>query len=175
MTIELENAQWFNITGNNIYPDGSSNIRLYNPIQGNISSNTISSRYNGTIELLPNEDGVYGQGNLINGNVISIIGTALNPDSKDEEWGIIHIEADNTNITGNLLNTEEMPADYVGIMIESGEDNRISNNSIGVNYLSQAKIRTGAEATSTIITGSISEDEFSNEGDNTNVNLPLPK
>lgn len=175
VTIELENAEWFNITGNNIYPDGSSNIRLYNPIQGNISSNTISSRYNGAIELLPNEDGVYGQGNLINGNVISIIATPSNSDSKTEEWGIVHIEADNTNITGNLLNTEEMPADYAGIMIESGEDNRILNNSIGVNHPSQAKIKIGAEATKTVITESIYEDEFSNEGDNTNLNLPLPK
>ncbi|GAE29315.1 glycosyl hydrolase family 28-related protein [Halalkalibacter hemicellulosilyticus] len=47
VTIELENAKWFNISGNNIYPDGSSNIRLYNPIHGTIASNTISARYNG--------------------------------------------------------------------------------------------------------------------------------
>lgn len=175
VTIELENAQWFNITGNNIYPDGSSNIRLYNPVQGNISSNTISSRYNGAIELLPNEDGVSGRDNLINGNVISVIAIASNSDDKNEEWGIVHIEADSTNITGNLLNTEEMSADYAGITIESGKDNRISNNSIGVNHSSQSKVKIGAEATKTVITESIYEDEFSNEGDNTNLNLPLPK
>lgn len=175
VTIELENAQWFNIAGNNIYPDGSSNIRLYNPVQGNISSNTISSRYNGAIELLSNEDGVSGRDNLINGNVISVIAIASNSDDKNEEWGIVHIEADSTNITGNLLNTEEMSADYAGITIESGKDNRISNNSIGVNHSSQSKVKIGSEATRTVITESIYEDEFSNEGDNTNLNLPLPK
>lgn len=173
VTIELENAQWFNITSNNIYPDGSSNIRLYNPVQGNISSNTITSRYNGIIELLPNNDGALGQGNLINGNAISIVATASNPDKKDEKWGILHIEADNTIITGNTLNTAGMQGDYTGITVASGSNNRISSNSIGIDNPSNGKVTVNADATNTIITQSIFEEEFNNEGDSTNIIIPL--
>jgi len=173
-TIELENAQWFNISSNNIYPDGSSNIRLYNPVQGNISSNTITSRYNAIIELLPNNEEVYGHGNLINGNTISKNSTASNPDDKDKNWGIIHIEADNTNVTGNQLNIEGMLSNYTGIMVASGENNRISSNSIGVDNFSNSKVTISIDATNTIVTESIYEEEFNNEGDNTNINSALP-
>ncbi|SDZ65341.1 hypothetical protein SAMN05421736_12551 [Evansella caseinilytica] len=175
VTIELENAKWFNISGNNIYPDGSSNIRLYNPIHGTISSNTISARYNGMIELLPNEFGEYGNGNIINGNVISLIEYRNHPSDKDIEWGILHVEAYNTNINGNQIIADGMPEGYTGILVEYGENNRISNNSIGVTNPSNAKIVVNDTATSTIVTDSIYENEFLNYGNDSNVNVPLPE
>lgn len=119
-TIELENPQWYNISNNNIYPDGSSNIRLYNPCQGSISGNTISSRYNGVIELLENKNGEIGSGNLINGNIISIVQAMTHPEGKDKSWGIIHLEANNTNVNGNQIIAERMPDDYTGILIKVG-------------------------------------------------------
>lgn len=175
VTIELENAQWFNITGNNIYPDGSSNIRLYNPIHGTISSNTISARYNGMIEFLPNEVGEYGNGNLINGNVITMREFRTHPDGKKIDWGIMHIEANNTHISGNQITANEIPEGYNGILIETGENNRISNNSIAVSNPSDSKVVVNTSAVNTIVTDSIYDYEFQNYGNDSNVNKPLPE
>lgn len=175
VTIELENAQWFNITGNNIYPDGSSNIRLYNPTHGTITSNTISALYTGMIELLPNESGDYGNGNLINGNVITVGDFNPHPNGKDIDWGIMHIEADNTHISGNQITAAEMPDGYTGILIETGENNRISNNSIAVGNPSDSKVVVNDSAVKTIVTDSIYDYEFQNDGNDSNVNVPLPE
>lgn len=174
-TIELENAQWFTITGNNIYPDGSSNIRLYNPVHGTIASNTISAQYNGMIELLPNEAGEYGTGNLINGNVITMNKFRTHPDRKDIDWGIIHIEANHTHISGNIITVNEPPTGYTGILIGAGENNRISNNSIAVDRPTDSKVVVHSSAVHTIVTDSIYDDEFKNDGNDSNINVPLPK
>lgn len=173
-TIQLENAQWFNISGNNIYPDGSSNIRLYNPIYGTIASNTISAFYNGMIEFLPNEAGEYGNGNLINGNTITIREFRTHPDGKDKDWGIVHIEANNTHISGNIINANGIPEGYTGISID-GENNRISNNSIVSNSPSDSKVVIESSAINTIVTDSIYDIEFKNNGNDSNLNVPLPK
>lgn len=173
-SIEMENAQWFNISGNTIYPDGASNIRLYNPTQGTIASNTITSYYNGMIELLPNKEGAIGSGNLINGNLISITKARTLPGGHDKNWGIIHLEADNTTVTGNLIISERMPDGYTGILVETGDNNRISSNSIGSTNPTDAKIAISNSATNTVVTGSVYEDEFKNAGDDSNVNQALP-
>lgn len=61
------------------------------------------------------------------------------PEGKDKSWGIIHLEANNTNVNGNQIIAERMPDDYTGILINSGDHNRISNNSIGINNPSGKK------------------------------------
>lgn len=175
VTIELENPEWFNITSNNIYPDGASNIRLYKPIHGTISSNTISALYNGVIEILPNEAGEYGNGNLINGNVLAMGNFRTHPDGKGKDWGIIHIEANNTHISGNQMTTQQAPEGYTGILIETGEDNRISSNSIAVSNPSDSKVVVNNSAVNTIVTDSVYDYEFQNHGNDSNINMPLPK
>lgn len=175
LTIELENAQWFNISNNNIFPDGASNIRLYNPNQGNISGNTISSRYAGLIELLPNQNGEYGNGNSINGNVISQTDNRNHPDKKDRTWGLIHVEANNTNLTGNLLMVSKSSEDFVGIAIAYGNNNRISNTLINGQSPSRSKVMTSDLATGTYITDSITINEFQNNGDESNIVVGLPE
>lgn len=94
VTMLLENPDRYNITGNTIYPDGSSNIRLTCPKHGVISGNTISSYYNGMVELLPNSDGDTGNGNVISNNVISVEGFKGNAKGKNDDWSIVHIEGD---------------------------------------------------------------------------------
>ena len=167
-TIELENAQWFNITGNNIYPDGSSNIRLFNPLFGTIASNTISSLYNGIIELLPNQAGEIGQGNLISDNVIMMKNFRLNPDKKDKTWGIVHVEANNTLINGNNLSATDVATDFAGIVIAKGVNNQIANTAI--HSPSKQQIVVKEPATNTKISNSIDNDVFKNEGDASNTN-----
>ncbi|MBM7539894.1 NosD domain-containing protein [Amphibacillus cookii] len=175
VTIEMENPQWFTINGNNIYPDGASNIRLYNPTYGTISSNTISSRYTGIIEFLANNDGAYGYGNSISGNTISINNFRPHPEKKEIDWGILHIVASNTFIHGNQINTDVMPEGYTAITIESGENNRISNNSIGVTHSSESKIIIRQPSRHTLVTDSIYQNEFQNDGGESNLNIPLPE
>ncbi|MFA9457907.1 hypothetical protein ACERJO_14205 [Halalkalibacter sp. AB-rgal2] len=94
---------------------------------------------------MPNEFGEYGNGNVINGNVISIIEYRNHPDDKDIEWEILHVEAYNTNISGNQIIADGMPEGYTAILVETGENNRISNNSIGVTNPSNAKIVVNAQ------------------------------
>lgn len=175
LTIELENAQWFTISSNNIFPDGASNIRLYNPNLGTISGNTISSRYIGSIELLPNQNGEYGTGNNINGNNISQVDYRNHPENRDNNWGLIHVEANNTNITGNLLTVNNSPADFVGITIKFGSNNWISNTMINGTNSSRSKVLISELATNTFVTNSIASDESQNDGDDSNVVVPLPE
>lgn len=172
-TVELENPQWFNISNNNIYPDGSSNIRLFNPFQGTISGNTISSRYNGVIEVLPNDIGEIGNDNLISGNIISVVEAKTHPEGKNKEWGIIHLEANNTHINGNQIIAQRMPEEYSGIWIKDGENNRISNNSLAINQPTSKKIVLGEMTRNTIITDSIFDNELLDNGLN-NINEALP-
>ena len=131
-TIYMENPDRFNISGNNIYPDGASAIRILNPVHGSIVGNTISAYYNGMIEFLPNSDGAFGNGNVISGNVIALEAWHDNPDGKDNKWGVIHIEAFNNVISNNNLLANGTPHDTTGILIMRGDYNRIANNVITI-------------------------------------------
>lgn len=175
VTIEMENPQWYTISGNNIYPDGASNIRLYNPLYGKISNNTISSRYTGMIELLVNEEGAYGYGNMISGNNLSISNFRPHPERKDIDWGVLHIAASNTFIEGNQMNVDAMPEGYTAIALDVGENNRVTNNYISPESSSEAKITIGSSSIYTIVEGSIHQNEYQNDGDESNVIIPLPR
>ena len=131
-TIYMENPDRFNISGNNIYPDGASAIRILNPVHGSIVGNTISAYYNGMIEFLPNSEGTFGNGNVISSNVIALESWHDNPDRKDNKWGIVHIEAFNNVIIGNNLLANGTPHDTTGILIMRGDYNRIANNVITI-------------------------------------------
>ena len=131
-TIYMENPDRFNISGNNIYPDGASAIRILNPVHGSIVGNTISAYYNGMIEFLPNSDGAFGNGNVISSNVIALESWHDNPDRKDNKWGIVHIEASNNVIIGNNLLANGTPHNTTGILIMRGDYNRIANNVITI-------------------------------------------
>lgn len=174
LTLELENADRFNITGNNIYPDGSSAIRLYNPTHGVITGNTISSYYNGIIDMLPNEQGVYGNSNVISDNVISIESWKDNPINRDEKWGIMHIEGYTNRIDGNSIIANGAPENYTGILIMKGNNNRIANNSIGLGGVSSnAKVVVNGSANNNKITDSIDNSEFQDGLNSSNTNRPL--
>ncbi|MCC4361626.1 NosD domain-containing protein, partial [Limosilactobacillus reuteri] len=131
-TIYMENPDRFNISGNNIYPDGASAIRILNPVHGSIVGNTISAYYNGMIEFLPNSEGTFGNGNVISSNVIALESWHDNPDRKDNKWGIVHIEAFNNVIIGNNLLANGTPHNTTGILIMRGDYNRIANNVITI-------------------------------------------
>lgn len=128
VTIEMENAQWFTISGNTIFPDGASNIRLYNPLEGTIASNTITSYYVGMIEFLPNQAGQIGSGNTIAANTIALKKWKTSPDQKKADWGLLHLETDATLVSSNVIKTEEGVDNLASIRIASGKNNKMTAN-----------------------------------------------
>ena len=143
-TIYMENTDRFNISGNNIYPDGASAIRILNPVHGSIVGNTISAYYNGMIEFLPNSDGAFGNGNVISSNVIALESWHDNPDGKDNKWGIVHIQAFSNVIAGNNILANGSPANTTGILVMKGDYNRIANNVMNISDTNSKVVINGA-------------------------------
>ncbi len=143
-TIYMENPDRFNISGNNIYPDGASAIRILNPVHGSIVGNTISAYYNGMIEFLPNSEGTFGNGNVISSNVIALESWHDNPDGKDNKWGIVHIEAFSNVISDNNILVNGSPANTTGILVMKGDYNRIANNVMNISDTNSKVVINGA-------------------------------
>ncbi len=143
-TIYMENPDRFNISGNNIYPDGASAIRILNPVHGSIVGNTISAYYNGMIEFLPNSEGTFGNGNVISSNVIALESWHDNPDGKDNKWGIVHIEAFSNVISDNNILANGSPANTTGILVMKGDYNRIANNVMNISDTNSKVVINGA-------------------------------
>lgn len=171
-TILLENPDRYNITGNNIYPDGATGIRIVNPIHGTITGNTISSYYNGVIEFLSAVNGVMGNGNVISGNVISVEDWHNNPDGKDDKWGLIHIEAHSNVISNNVLIGNNSPENSTGILIMKGDNNRVSNNLIMIGE-SDSKVVCNGAVNDTRVIYSCFDNEFQDGANSSNRNISL--
>lgn len=171
VTILLENADRYNITGNNIYPDGSSAIRLLNPVHGTIAGNTISAFYTGIIEMLPSGS-TYGNSNVISGNVIAIEAWKNNPIGRDNKWGIIHIEGYNNLIAGNNILSNGSPQNTTGVLIMKGDSNKIASNVINIpNTDSNVVCNGGANNNSVIF--STKGNSFQNGLNSSNINVDV--
>ena len=59
-----------------------------------------------------------------------------------------------------------MPEGYTAITLASGENNRVFNNFISPEWVSEAKIVIKPTTKRAIVTGSVFEQEIQNEGDN---------
>ena len=154
-----------------LYPDGSAVINLYNPVHGTITGNTISSYYNGVINMLPNNRGNLGNSNVISNNVISVESWRHNPAGRDSKWGIMHIEGYTNRIDGNQIIANGAPNNYSGILIMRGNNNRLNANSIGLGGVdSHSKVIMNGSANNNKVTNSIDNSEFDNGGNRSNTN-----
>lgn len=171
-TIYMENPDRFNISGNNIYPDGASAIRILNPVHGSIVGNTISAYYNGMIEFLPNSDGAFGNGNVISGNVIALESWHDNPDGKDNKWGIVHIQAFNNVIAGNNILANGTPTNTTGILVMKGDYNRISSNVITIQD-TNSKVVINGTANNNWVIYSTEGSAFQDGGNQSNKNIGI--
>ncbi|OYS80646.1 hypothetical protein CBG04_09760 [Limosilactobacillus reuteri] len=171
-TIYMENPDRFNISGNNIYPDGASAIRILNPVHGSIVGNTISAYYNGMIEFLPNSDGAFGNGNVISGNVIALESWHDNPDGKDNKWGIVHIQAFNNVIAGNNILANGTPVNTTGILVMKGDYNRISSNIITIQD-TNSKVVINGTANNNWVIYSTEGSAFQDGGNQSNKNIGI--
>lgn len=171
-TIYMENPDRFNISGNNIYPDGASAIRILNPVHGSIVGNTISAYYNGMIEFLPNSDGAFGNGNVISGNVIALESWHDNPDGKDNKWGIVHIQAFNNVIAGNNILANGTPTNTTGILVMKGDYNRISSNVITIQD-TNSKVVINGTANNNWVIYTTEGSAFQDGGNQSNKNIGI--
>lgn len=171
-TILLENPDRYNITGNNIYPDGATCIRIINPVHGAIIGNTISSYYNGVIEFLPTVNGIVGNGNVISGNVISVEDWHSNPDGKDNKWGVVHIEAHSNVISNNVLIGNNSPENSTGILIMNGDRNRVMGNLITMDN-TESKVVCNGLANETRVIYTCFDNEFQDGANSSNKNISL--
>lgn len=171
-TIYMENPDRFNISGNNIYPDGASAIRILNPVHGSIVGNTISAYYNGMIEFLPNSDGAFGNGNVISGNVIALESWHNNPDGKDNKWGIVHVQAFNNVIAGNNILANGTPTNTTGILVMKGDYNRISSNVITIQD-TNSKVVINGTANNNWVIYSTEGSAFQDGGNQSNKNIGI--
>ena len=168
----MENPDRFNITGNNIYPDGASAIRILNPVHGSIVGNTISAYYNGIIEFLPNDSGAHGNGNVISGNVIALESYKDNPDGKDKMWGIVHLQAFNNAITGNNILANNTPTDTTGLLIRKGDYNRVASNVITIPN-TNGKVIINGEANNNWVVYTTEGSAFQDGGNKSNKNVGI--
>ncbi len=171
ITILLENADRYNISSNNIYPDGSSAIRLLNPVHGAIVGNTISAYYTGIIEMLPNGN-TYGNGNTISSNTITIESWKNNPIGRDNKWGIIHIEGYDNLISSNNILANGSPQNTTGILIMKGDRNKIASNILNIPN-SNANVVCNGSANNTSVVYSTKNSSFQNGLNNTNTNIDV--
>lgn len=124
------------------------------------------------IEFLPNPDGAFGNGNVISSNVIAVESWHNNPDGKDNQWGIIHIEAFNNVISGNNILANGTPKDTTGILIMKGDYNRIANNVITIPD-TNAKVVINGAANNNWVIYSTEGSAFQDGGNQSNKNIGI--
>ncbi|MBF6626766.1 right-handed parallel beta-helix repeat-containing protein [Aerococcaceae bacterium zg-BR9] len=173
ITIHMENPRWANITGNNIFPNGATAIRLENAHQTVISANTISAYFTGIIELMPNSNNERGQHNLISNNVISLEKYQSHPEGRNINWGIAHINADNTLFSNNQIVAKGIYKDFTAIQVEAGNINRIDHNNITSTVPSNRLVEISASANDTTVLNTVANDTINDSGSRTKF-VPLP-
>ena len=130
--VMMENPSNYAVNSNLIYPDGSSDITLYNPSHGTAWGNTLSSYTTGLINVLPNAQGNKGNANVIASNQVTINayhknGYATNGLPATLNWGAIHDENYRDLINHNVIEMNT-PSGTAGIVMNSSQGTRAQDN-----------------------------------------------
>lgn len=130
--VMMENPSNYAVNSNLSYPDGTSNITLYNPSHGTVWGNTLSSYTTGLINVLPNAQGNKGNANVIASNQVTINayyknGYATNGLPATLNWGAIHDENYRDLINHNVVEMNT-PSGTAGIVINSSQGTRAQDN-----------------------------------------------
>lgn len=130
--VMMENPSNYAVNSNLIYPDGSSDITLYNPSHGTVWGNTLSSYTTGLINVLPNAQGNKGNANVIASNQVTINayhknGYATNGLPATLNWGAIHDENYRDLINHNVIEMNT-PSGTAGIVMNSSQGTRAQDN-----------------------------------------------
>lgn len=124
-TVYLRDQENCVFEGNQVYPDGDSNMILKDCTMMNISSNNFQSYYTGMLK-------VDGDNNLISDNIFWLRlyddgSSQLNGNSED--YGVIRVEGDHNLISNSLITCEwsEYVTNPVTVRSVSGDGNRYSD------------------------------------------------
>lgn len=130
--VMMENPSNYAVNSNLTYPDGTSNITLYNASHGTVWGNTLSSYTTGLINVLPNAQGNKGNANVIASNQVTINayhknGYATNGLPATLNWGAIHDENYRDLINHNVIEMNT-PSGTAGIVMNSSQGTRAQDN-----------------------------------------------
>jgi inulin fructotransferase (DFA-I-forming) len=146
-SILAEGHQGLLISANNIFPRGKSLIHLRNTNRSSINGNRLHGFYPGMLD----SDGINKE-NLISGNHFRREPEPWGPmqpydNGKDDLYGLIHLRGDGNMVTGNLFAYNVDPAKITPfgaqptiILVASGHDNHLSNNSLVSNVAANAVV-----------------------------------
>lgn len=132
ISVMMENPSNYAVNSNLTYPDGTSNITLYNASHGTVWGNTLSSYTTGLINVLPNAQGNKGNANVIASNQVTINayyknGYATNGLPATLNWGAIHDENYRDLINHNVIEMNT-PSGTAGIVMNSSQGTRAQDN-----------------------------------------------
>jgi len=137
ITLKLDNQQNFNITGNQIYPDGDADLQVNSSTYGNISANNFQSYYLGMVEL---NNSSY---NLLSSNIFwfRLQGSATTQlRGQQGDYGVIRVAGDQNLISSSTITCDWASAitDPVTIRSLSGTNN--SYQSLKITNTSSSRV-----------------------------------
>ncbi|MFJ5757574.1 NosD domain-containing protein [Neobacillus sp. NPDC093182] len=124
-SIYLENPNWANIVGNNIYPDGHVCLEAKGAQNCTFTGNNIQSYYTGAVIIK-------GDGNLFSGKVQALRSSGnwlQDPIGRDGLYGLIHVDGNDNHITASSINSDQ-PETHTRILIMGGNGNWVTNTKI---------------------------------------------
>lgn len=124
-SVYLENPEWANIVGNNIYPDGHVCLEAKGAKNCTFTGNNIQSYYTGAVIIK-------GDGNLFSGKVQARRSSGnwlQDPIGRDGLYGLIHVDGNDNHITASSINSDQ-PENDTRILILGGNGNWVTNTKI---------------------------------------------
>ena len=154
ISVMMENPSNYAVNSNLSYPDGTSNITLYNPSHGTVWGNTLSSYTTGLINVLPNAQGNKGNANVIASNQVTVNayhknGYATNGLPATLNWGAIHDENYRDLINHNVVEMNT-PSGTAGIVMNSSQGTRAQDNIVTDNNTAAVNNTVPSPAASTV-------------------------
>lgn len=163
-SVFLENPNWANIVGNNIYPDGHVCLEAIGANDCTFTGNNIQSYYTGAVIIK-------GNGNLFSGKVQALRDGAGNwksdPIGRDGLYGLIHVDGNDNHITASTINSAQ-PENNTRILIIGGNGNWVTNTKIyGIS--SNRKVVVNGSCVDTRIVHSASSFDVDKASSNTTI------
>lgn len=166
-SVYLENPNWANIVGNNIYPDGHVCLEAKGAYNCTFTGNNIQSYYTGAVIIK-------GEGNLFSGKVEArrkkegeTYVWDQDPIGRDGNYGLIHVDGNDNHITASSINSDQPETD-TRILIMGGNGNWVTNTKI-YGRSSSRKVVVNGSCLDTRIVHSASSVDVDNPNSNTTI------
>ena len=121
ITLDLVNADRFVIASNNIFPDGSTNINLFNCHLGEVYGNYMHSQFTGVLQIT-NSFGIHVHGNTLRvpWGVVTSFPVTADPLGRDTQFGLLRVVGSDDCLIANNQIWNFMPVNAAVIRHVSG-------------------------------------------------------